>query len=220
MRIAITAIVLLIAAIGGRIIPSFTTNWLKRQGIAKLPVPFARFDTAVIGLTAAGLLLWVTAPQWMITGIFLFTVGFAQAVRLARWRGWLAWREPIILILHLGYGFVPLGAFLLGISIVWPNVIATSGALHGWTTGAMGVMTLAVMTRAARGHTNHPIESDFATTGIYGAILIAAFARVGADLWSANNYSLLYIAAFSWLAAFLGFVLVYGPMLIGARRSG
>jgi len=219
IRIAVAAIVLLIAVIGGRITPSFTTNWLKRRGIAKLPVPFNRFDIAVIALTAVGLLLWAVAPEWEGTGVSLFVVGFAQTIRFARWQGWLTWREPIVLILHIGYGFVPLGAFLLGASILWPGVITATGALHGWTTGAMGVMTLAVMTRATRGHTNHPIESTAATTGIYGAILLAASARVGADLWPAGYFTLLYVSAFGWCAAFFGFILAYGAMLVGIRQS-
>lgn len=219
IRIAVATIVVLISIVGGRITPSFTTNWLKRQGVAKLPVPFNRFDIAVIALTAAGVLLWAIAPEWKGIGIFLFAVGFAQTIRLARWRGWLTWRESIVLILHIGYAFVPLGAFLLGVSILWPDIITSTGALHGWTTGAMGVMTLAVMTRSTRGHTNHPIESDLATIGIYGAILLAAIARIGADIWSADYLFLLYIAAFGWAAAFLGFAIAYGPILLSSRRS-
>lgn len=219
IRIAVATIVVLISVIGGRITPSFTTNWLKRQGVAKLPVPFNRFDIAVIALTAAGLLLWASAPEWKGTGIFLFVIGFVQTIRLARWRGWLTWREPIVLILHIGYAFVPLGAFLLGVSILWPDIIASTGALHGWTTGAIGVMTLAVMTRATRGHTGHPIESDLATKGIYGAILLAVIARIGADIWPADYLFLLYTAAFGWAAAFLGFAIAYGPILLSSRRS-
>jgi len=217
IRIATTTIVVLISIIGGRITPSFTTNWLRRQGVAKLPVPFNRFDIAVIALTAAGLLLWAIAPEWKGTGIFLFAVGFAQTIRLVRWRGWLTWREPIVLILHIGYAFVPLGALLLGISILWPEMIAPTSALHGWTTGAMGIMTLAVMTRATRGHTNNPIESTPATTVIFVAIILAAFARITADLWHANYLTWLYISAFGWCVAFGGFILAYGTMLVRKR---
>jgi len=217
IRIATATIVVLISIIGGRITPSFTTNWLKRQGVAKLPVPFNRFDIAVIALTAAGLLLWAIAPEWKGTGIFLFAVGFAQTIRLVRWRGWLTWREPIVLILHIGYAFVPLGALLLGISILWPEMIAPTSALHGWTTGAMGIMTLAVMTRATRGHTNNPIESTPATTVIFVAIILAAFARITADLWHANYLTWLYISAFGWCVAFGGFILAYGTMLVRKR---
>lgn len=216
-RIAVVAIVMLIVIVGGRIIPSFSTNWLKRQRIERLPVPFNRFDIAVILITASGLLLWAFVPEWEGTGISLFVVVLAQLFRLVRWQGWLTWREPIVLILHIGYGFVPLGALLLGISIFWPEAITPTGALHGWTTGAMGIMTLAVMTRATRGHTNNPIESTPATTVIFGAIVLAALARITADLWHANYLTLLYISAFSWCVAFGGFILSYGTMLIRKR---
>ena len=143
-----------------------------------------------------------------------------RRVRLARWAGERTWREPIVFILHVGYAFVPLGALTLGISILWPDIIAPTGALHAWTTGAIGAMTLAVMTRATRGHTGHSIESPPSTMLIYGAILVAAFARIAAPMFPVAYFEILYLAALGWLVAFGGFVVVYGPMLIRAKRTG
>jgi uncharacterized protein involved in response to NO len=169
---------------------------------------------------ALALFCWIAAPIWRTTGIVLLGGSLLQAVRLARWAGERTWREPIVFILHLGYAFIPLGAVTLGVSILWPDVIAPTGALHAWTTGAMGVMTLAVMTRATRGHTGYSIESPPSTMLIYGAILIAAFARIAAPVFPAVYFELLCLAAFGWLAAFGCFAVVYGPMLVRARRTG
>ena len=47
-RVGIGAIVLLIMLIGGRIVPSFTRNWLSRRGPGRLPAPLDRFDMAAI----------------------------------------------------------------------------------------------------------------------------------------------------------------------------
>jgi uncharacterized protein involved in response to NO len=220
IRIGIAAVVTLIVLVGGRITPSFTNNWLTRQGDRKRPAPVGRFDFVAISVMAFALLCWIVAPLWQGTGIALLAGATLQAIRLARWAGERTWREPIVLILHLGYGFVPLGAATLAVSILWPDVIAPTGALHAWTTGAMGVMTLAVMTRATRGHTGYGIESPPSTLLIYGAILVAAFARIAAPVFPVVYFEMLCVAAFGWVVAFSTFLSAYGPMLIRARRSG
>jgi len=220
LRLAIAAIVGLIMVVGGRITPSFTNNFLARQKSEKLPAPFGRFDLASLALAAVALLAWIAAPNWSGTAMLLIAAAIGQAVRLARWAGERIWREPILFILHLGYAFVPLGALAVAVSILWPDIMPPSGALHAWTTGAMGTMTLAVMTRATLGHTGRDVVSTPATTMIYGAILAAAVARVAAPLLPAIYDEALIVAALGWIVAFGGFVVVYGPMLLRARVSG
>jgi uncharacterized protein involved in response to NO len=219
IRLAAVAIVALIMVIGGRITPSFTRNWLARQGAGKLPAPFGRFDVGALAFTAAALILWIAAPDWRATGAALIAAAAVQAVRLGRWAGERTWREPLVLILHLGYLFVPLGALILGLSVLWPDTVPPSGALHAWTTGAVGVMTLAVMTRATRGHTGRDLTATWPTRIIYVAILAAALARVIAPLMPEHYMRLLEVAAAGWIAAFGMFVLSYGPMLVSARRT-
>jgi uncharacterized protein involved in response to NO len=220
VRLASAAIVVLIMVIGGRITPSFTRNWLARQGSSRLPAAFGRFDVASLVFTAATLVLWIVAPEWRATGAALIAAAVVQAARLARWAGERTSREPLVLILHLGYLFVPLGALILGLSVLWPEHVPPSGALHAWTTGAVGVMTLAVMTRATRGHTGRELTATVPTRIIYAAILIAAAARVIAPLMPESYMTMLEVAAAGWIVAFGMFVLFYGPMLVSARRTG
>lgn len=219
VRLGCAAIVALITVIGGRITPSFTNNWLSRQNSDKRPAPLGRFDVAAIAVGVVALLSWVAAPNWTGSGVLLLVMAAALAARLARWAGERTWREPILLILHLGYAFVPLGALAVGVSILWPGVMPPSGALHAWTTGAMGTMTLAVMTRATLGHTGRDIATSPATFAIYAAILAAALARVIAPLSPALYEDALFVAAVAWFVAFGTFVAVYGPMLVGAIRG-
>jgi len=220
LRLGIAAIVGLIMLVGGRVTPSFTHNWLKREGSAKLPAPLGRFDMAAMAIAAAALLSWIAAPDWIGAGVLLIIAAVVQATRLGRWAGERTWREPIVFILHVGYAFVPLGALALGVAIVWPAIIAPTGALHAWTTGAIGTMTLAVMTRATLGHTGRAIEAQPPTIVIYGAILFAALTRVAAPLLPGIYFPLLTAAAAGWIVAFGGFVIVYGPMLVRPRASG
>jgi uncharacterized protein involved in response to NO len=219
LRLAVAAIVGLIMVVGGRITPSFTSNWLTRQHSEKRPAPLGRFDIGSIALAAFALVAWIAVPNWYGTGVLLLLMAIAQAARLSRWAGAQTWREPILFVLHLGYAFVPLGALMLSLSILWPEVVPASGALHAWTTGAMGTMTLAVMTRATLGHTGRDVTSTPTTMLIYGAVVIASLARVVAPLLPTIYYQVLLIAGVGWILAFGIFLLIYGPMLVSAKRT-
>jgi uncharacterized protein involved in response to NO len=122
-------------------------------------------------------------------------------------------RERLLLVLHVGYAFVPIG-FLLNASSAF-GIVPTGAGVHAWMAGAAGVMTLAVMSRASLGHTGQQLTASAATQGIYVAIVVAALARICAVLEPVGSLPLLYVAAFGWAAAFLGFALSYGPTLIG-----
>jgi uncharacterized protein involved in response to NO len=194
LRLAVAAIVGLIMVVGGRITPSFTSNWMTRQGSEIRPAPLGRFDIGSIALAALALIAWIAAPDWYGTAALLLLMSIAQAARLSRWAGARTWREPILFILHVGYAFVPFGALILSFSILWPKIVPASSALHAWTTGAMGIMTLAIMTRATLGHTGREVISTPATIAIYGAMLVATLARITAPLLPAIYYQALLVA--------------------------
>jgi uncharacterized protein involved in response to NO len=211
IRIGIAAIVLMIGVIGGRIIPSFTRNWLARQAPGRLPTPMGRFDMLVILASAVALALWIFQPAGIVTGGVLGVLGVLHHARLARWAGWRTARERLLLILHIAYAFVPFGFFLSAASAFgW---IAPSAGIHAWTVGAAGTMTLAVMSRATLGHTNNPLTASLATQAIYAAIVIAALARICAALHPEWTMPLLQLAAVTWCLAFFGFAAAYGPTL-------
>ncbi|MBR1179361.1 NnrS family protein [Bradyrhizobium sp. KB893862 SZCCT0404] len=216
IRLGIGVVMLLIALIGGRIIPSFTRNWLVKFNPGRLPVPFGRFDGAVIGSSALALIAWIAAPLNMITGVVMALVGVLHLIRMARWAGDRTTRERLLLILHVGYVFVPLGFILNALAAF--GELPPSAGIHAWMAGAAGTMTLAVMTRASLGHTGQALTAAPATQGIYAAIIIAALARVGAVVLPAHGDLLLHIAACGWIVAFLGFAIAFGPLLAGSPR--
>lgn len=161
IRVGIGVVMLLISLIGGRIIPSFTRNWLVKFNPGRLPVPFGRFDGVVIGLSALALIGWIVAPLSTVTGVVMALVGALHLVRFARWAGDRTTGERLLLILHVGYAFVPLG-FLLN-ALAGFGVLPPSAGIHAWMTGAAGIMTLAVMTRASLGHTGQALTASLAT---------------------------------------------------------
>lgn len=216
MRIGIASTILLIMLIGGRVIPSFTRNWLVRENPGRLPTPFNRFDGAVILISGLALASWTIAPEARFTAWASMGAGLANLARLGRWASERTWPEPLVAVLHIAFAFVPVGFLLLALSIWRPDIVEPSGAPHAWTTGAIGLMTLAVMTRASLGHTGHALTATLPTTLIYIMAATAAIAR----LLAAFNLStdlMLHMSAGAWVLAFSGFVIVYAPLLLRRR---
>jgi uncharacterized protein involved in response to NO len=216
IRVGVAVVVLLIVLIGGRIIPSFTRNWLVRENPGRLPSPFARFDIAIVILSAAALFVWVVHQDSLLSGILFALVGILHVVRLLRWAGDRAFGEWLVFILHVGYAFIPVG-FLLAAASAF-NRVPASAAVHAWMAGAAGVMTLAVMTRASLGHTGQPLIASVPIKGIYAAVVTAALARICAVILPVLGSQLLHLAAFAWAAAFLGFTVYFGPLLMSETK--
>ena len=216
IRLGLAIVVMLITLIGGRIVPSFTRNWLVRENPGRLPVSFNHFDAIVVVASAATLALWIIAPRSVGTGIALIVAGALQAVRLTRWAGDRTARERLVLILHLGYAFVPLGFLLLGAASF--DLLAAAAGIHAWAVGAVGTMTLAVMTRASLGHTGHALVASRGTQAVYVAVVLAAVTRITAAVAPAYSIPLLVAAAVLWTFAFLGFGIAYGQTLAKSIR--
>lgn len=218
-RVGIAAAVSLISLIGGRVIPSFTHNWLTRGNPGRLPALFGRFDIAVLVLSLIALAVWMASPTWTYTGALMLASGVAHAVRLGRWAGDRSLRNRLVLILHIGYAFVPLGFLLLAGAILFPQTIPVSAGIHAWTVGAIGTMTLAIMTRASLGHTGQALAAGPLTQAIYAAVLLAAFLRIAATFASGVVPLLLEAAAAAWIAAFWFFAIGYGQLLLQPRKA-
>jgi uncharacterized protein involved in response to NO len=218
VRIGLAATLVLVMLIGGRIIPSFTRNWLARMNPGPLPAPLDRCDIAAILVAVLALAVWIVAPQSPFAGAALLIAGLAHAARLARWRGYRAWRDQLVLVLHVAYAFVPIGFVLTGLSAF--RLIPISAGEHAWAIGVFGGMTIAVMSRASLGHTGRALVASPAAQAIYALIFGAAIARVCAAILPDWAWVGLHVSAFAWAAAFFGFALAYWPALAGPRRGG
>jgi uncharacterized protein involved in response to NO len=214
IRIGIAGVIALITVIGGRIVPSFTNNWLVKNNPGRLPVSFGRFDAIAIAFGALALLTWVALPAHRATGVLMIVAAALHLIRLARWAGDRTAADRLVLVLHVGYAFVPLGFLLIGASIFF-SVVPASAGIHAWTAGAVGLMTLAVMTRATLGHTGQPLLASLPTQAIYACVLLAALLRVAAAF--SGSIILLECGGALWIAGFAGFAITYGPLL--ARRK-
>jgi uncharacterized protein involved in response to NO len=217
-RLGLAATIVLISVVAGRIVPSFTRNWLAKRQSTRLPAPHGWIDRAALGLLHAGLIGWAIVPEFRPFGLILVLGAAANLWRLLRWRGAATFAEPLLFILHVGYAWLVFGSTLLGLATLgW--CVPQSAAIHALTAGAIGTMILAVMTRATRGHSGRALSADRATTAIYILVTLAAVLRVSASLVNVWTLPLLMASASLWIAAFGLFTLTYGPMLIFLKRT-
>jgi uncharacterized protein involved in response to NO len=218
VRFALMLLVLLIAIIGGRVIPAFTHNWLHlNRASARMPQRFAWLDAAaIVGVALLALLQVVPAPDW-VTGCIALVAALANGARLILWHGAPTWRAPIVLVLHVGYTWLVIGLVLMS-AAAFGSGLPSIAAEHAFGAGAVATMIMAIMTRASLGHTGRAIVAPKTVVLAYGLLTLAAFLRVfGAGLSPTHYTELLQAAASAWVGAFGLFVAVYAPILMTPR---
>ncbi|MGD9536138.1 MAG: NnrS family protein [Alphaproteobacteria bacterium] len=218
--IVIDVVLFLVAMIAGRIIPAFTLNALRRRGTPVEIRPWPRFEIAVLAATAL-ILPFDLAPlgAWPV-GIVAAVAALLHALRLARWYGHRTWPEPIVLILHIAYAWIPVG---LALKALWllGGVGMPSTPVHALTAGAFAGMIMAVMTRASLGHTGRPLVAPPLIAASYAFVTLAALVRVFVPLADGAMLEPAVIASAGlWLVAFALFLVVFAPILCRPRPDG
>lgn len=212
-------VVLLVTIIGGRVIPAFTGNWLRRQAAsqktpavpAQMPVAFNRMDLLVILAFVGFALCSVFSAPSIVTLPVGMIAAALHAVRLSRWLGHLTLSDPLVWMLHLSYAWIPVGIALMALaSIGW---VSPSAGIHALTTGAIAGMIVSVSSRAALGHTNRALVAHPALTCSIVLLNLTAVLRVGASML--DMQMLVSLSALSWIVAFLCYGYVFVPILLG-----
>lgn len=206
-----------IALIGGRVIPLFTTNGLRLPAAAPVASSepwFALGGFALLAaLAAAGMGL---APDVRLAPLLL-ALALLHGWRTVRWYRPGIWRVPLLWSLHLAYAWLVVA--LLGLAAWHAGApIAGSAALHAFTIGTVGGLILAMMARVSLGHTGRPLAPPRPMAIAFAAVALAALARVG--LASVAPRLGVALAAAAWCAAFGVFLVRYAPMLWRARVDG
>lgn len=217
-ELGLAIFILLIAIIGGRIIPPFTVGGMRMAG---RPVEFAPtpwLDRAVIAVTAAFVASLALDLPERVVGIAAGVAALVNGARLLRWRSLSTLRVPLVWVLHLGYAWLVLGlAAAAGAWLgAWPKVVA----LHALGAGAVATMVLAVMSRASLGHTARKLVASRPTTIAYLLVTIGAAGRVAASLFDIDVAFFLPAAGLIWAAGFLLYLVVYIPILCRPRVDG
>jgi uncharacterized protein involved in response to NO len=208
---AVDLLMVLMLAIGGRVIPFFTgrklaghTMWVNKYLIF-----------AVNGGGALVLLCGLCGAPSHPRGVLMIAVALLAFARLIGWRGWRTWREPMLWVLHLGYLWLAIGLAVRGLALLGVYAMPEIDTLHGITVGALGTLSLGMMARVAQGHSGVPIESSAALTIMFLLPGVAAILRLGFNQPSGWVW-----AALAWFVAYAIYLFAIGPLLVRGRAAG
>lgn len=209
LHAAVVVITVVIAMIGGRVIPFFTdraSGWERKPSIDLLE----KATFVSLFLLVLSLLLQLD----LASRVLFLASGLILLVRWNRW-GWKhTFKVPLLWSLHFSYLFIPVGLILLATNL------PSSVGLHAITVGGMGGMILAMMARVSLGHTGRKLEPPKSVILGFGLVILSALCRIFANLLPSFYPQLLGLAVILWLLAFSAFVIYYGPLLCKARADG
>ena len=220
LRIAVDIMLLVVTVIGGRIVPAFTANALRRRGETVSVHNRLWLERSLVALMAAVAVVDLFQPDGTVAGWLAALVAAAQALRLSGWRSLRTRGEAILWVLHVGYAWLPIG-FALKASWLLFGAEWAAHWLHALTMGVFGTMILAVMTRTALGHTGRALTVSRSIAAAYAMLTLGVAARVFAPmLWPSHYLWILLVSGFLWTAAFTVYVVVYAPILAHPRADG
>lgn len=218
-RLALGVIAMLLSLVGGRITPSFTLNWMRKRGMSPLPPGFVTFDKIALVSVAFAVIGWLISPDTLISGWLFAFAAVMSLARLARWRGLAVISEPLLFVLHLGKLWVAVWLALMAAATLLPDLIDQTSALHALTAGAVGTMTLAVMTRASLGHAGRPLKAGFGAISIYALVITGSVIRICANWLPFDYANVINLSGILWSMGFLLFVILWAPMLVQRRKD-
>jgi uncharacterized protein involved in response to NO len=216
--LGVDTILFLMVVVGGRVVPAFTSGALRQDGVTLRSSN--AIDAIAITCILAVLIVDLIAPGTHASGIVAFGAGAAQLVRMIGWRSWQTRGKPVLWVLHLGYGWIVTSLLLKG-AVELFDWFSPAVALHGLTIGAIGTLTLAVMSRAALGHTGRTIVASPLLVTAYVLVSVAALVRMFGPTALPDWYSAVMIASGSfWILAFGIFAALFWPVLTRPRIDG
>ena len=215
LQVGLDVLIFIMAVMGGRVIPMFTNNAIRGADATRRPA-LEKLALGVLVVLVAADALQLPPP---VLAALAATAAVLHAARLALWRPWRTLGTPLVWILHAGYAWLVLHLALRALAeLGWlPATIAT----HALTVGAIGSLTIGMMTRTARGHTGRPLVAGRAEVACYALVQAAALLRVvGAWLLPASALPLLAVSGLCWSAAFATYAVAYWPVLSRPRLDG
>lgn len=218
--LGIMLLLVMITIVGGRIIPSFTQNWLRMQGQPVELKPLGWIEKGgAVGSVLLGGVLAAIFPGSLAAGGVLLAAAAINLLRMSRWFGLRTLSNPILWVLHLGYLWLVIGLLLLGLAS-FIDALPVSAAVHALTAGCIGTMVLGVMTRAALGHSGRPLVLSKPVVVAYWLVSLGTMLRVAAPLLPNAQMGLTHAGGTIWALAWVLFVIVYLPIVIRPRADG
>ncbi len=208
LNILIGVMVVMILMMVGRFFPLFTERGLK--GVIAIRNPFLDLlgwvsAAAVFGLIIFGVDGWLLA----LTAVTSFLINAFRAL------GWFDRRilyVPLLWVLYVGYAWIMAGFVMLAFSA--NAMISASVAMHAFTIGGIGVLTLGLMARVVLGYSGKALRASNIIALAFILINLAALSRVFLPALFAEWYGyIVTLSIYCWLAAFALFVVHYGALM-------
>ena len=213
--LVVTIIVVMILVIAGRVFPFFTERGL--SGVICIRSPALDIAAVAVSLAVFGLLM--LNIDGTVLAIAAVAAILVNVVRVAAWYNPRIWFVPLLWVLYIGYGWLILGFGLVSLAAF--GVVPQSLALHAFTVGGIGVLTLGMMARVALGHTGRALKTSNVMTLAFVLINLAALFRVLFPAFLPSWYGgLVMVSTYCWLAAFSLFAFYYVPILTAPRLDG
>ena len=215
LRVGLDVVLFIVAVVAGRVVPMFTNNGVPGAGATRNRL----VEWAALGSVLALLVVDVIEVPDSATIVVAAVAAVAHGVRLALWKPWRTGSNPLVWVLHVAYAWIPIHLALRAAASA--GLVADTLAIHALTVGAIGGMTLGMMTRTARGHTGLQLAGGRAEVACYGLVTAAAVVRVAGPMLAPSAYfATVVVSAACWSAAYATYAVRYGPLLLRARADG
>jgi uncharacterized protein involved in response to NO len=215
LRFGLDLVLLIMVVMGGRVIPMFTANAVR----AAQPRRLLWLERVAIGSVVALLAAESLPIPALATALAAGAAAVAHGARLALWQPWLTLKRPIVWILHASYAWIVVYLALRASAAL--EMVPISLALHALSVGAIGGLTIGMMTRTARGHTGRALEAGRLEVSCYVLVQFAAVLRVFVPLFAPTWYVGAIVGAGAlWTVAFVLLAVRFAPILLRPRIDG
>ena len=215
LQVGLDVVLFIVAVMGGRVIPMFTNNGIPGLAAKRLP----RLEKLALGSLLALLAADLAGAPAAAIAVIAPVAAIAHAARLWLWQPWRTLSTPLVWVLHASYAWLVVHLALRALAV--HGIVPESAAVHALTIGAIGGMTIGMMTRTARGHTARPLVADRYEVACYLLVQVAAVARVLGAIGAVDAYvTTLVVAGLCWSTAFALYAVRYWPVLSRPRLDG
>ncbi len=219
LRLGVYVFTVMVAVLGSRMVPAFTRNALRSDGIEGEVRSGGSAQVAALAVLVAAIAADLAEAPELAQGVLAVCAAVLLAASMRGWQTRRVLGQPILWVMHLAYAWLPAGLALKGLADL-PGMLPQTAALHGLATGAVGTMILAMTTRVALGHTGRPLKVAPPITVAYVLVTLAALLRVAAPMAAPDAYVPSIMASgLCWATAFAIFTVVYWPILTGPRAD-
>jgi len=194
--------------VAGRVIPAFTSAGVPGARMFR----FSLLDAFTLSLAAATFAGDGFGVDPMLTGVTALFASLLAAARGAGWNPVAARRSPMLLVLHAGHAWIPLGLLLLFLAAV--EIVPRSAAIHAFAAGSTGGLIIGMITRTALGHSDRPIRAGRGEIAMFILVHASALLRVAAAVIPSIYFGGMLAAGIAWFLAFVLYLICYARLLL------